>query len=92
MGPIGNWYAPSGSAVISLNNLGHATDTFYRVLYAQQIRLASIGAPVGPLGIYSCSVPDNNGILVNATINIINILSGKQCSFFFCYLLLFFLF
>ncbi len=77
MGAIGNWYTPTGSAVINLVNLGQTTDTLYRVLYAQQARLASIGAPVGPLGIYTCSVPDNNGILINATINIINILSGK---------------
>ncbi len=77
MGAIGNWYTPSGSAVITAANLGQTTDTFYRVLYAQQVRLASIGAPVGPLGIYTCSVPNNNGNIVNATINIINILSGK---------------
>ncbi len=77
MGGIGNWYTPSGSAVINLANLGQTTDTFYRVLNAQQVRLASTGAPVGPLGIYTCSVPDNNGILINATVNIINILSGK---------------
>ena len=76
MGAIGNWYTPSGSA-LTASNLGETTDTLYRVVYAQQVRLASIGAPVGPLGIYTCSVPDNNGILINATINIINILSGK---------------
>ncbi len=77
MGAIGNWYTPSGSAVITLANLGQTTDTLYRVLNAQQVRLAIRGAPTGPLGIYTCSVPDNNGILINATINIINILSGK---------------
>ncbi len=77
MGAIGNWYTPSGSA-LTASNLGETTDTLYRVVYAQQVRLASIGAPVGPLGIYTCSVPENNGNLVNATIDIINTLSGKQ--------------
>ncbi len=77
MGAIGNWYSPTGPPVITLNNLGQHTDSLYRVVAAQQVRLASRGAPVGPLGRYTCSVPDYNGILVNATVNIINILSGK---------------
>ncbi len=77
MGAIGNWYPPTGPPLIRLYNLGQTTDTLYGVAHAQQVRLASIGAPVGPLGIYTCSVPNSNGILINATINIINILSGK---------------
>ncbi len=77
MGAIGNWYTPSGYDVINLAILGHATDTLYRLVYTQQVRLASIGVPVGPLGVYTCSVPNNNGTLVNATINIIDTLSGK---------------
>ena len=77
MGAIGNWYPPTGPPVIFIANLGQTTDALYRVVYTQQVRLASIGAPVGPLGVYTCSVPDNNGKIVNATVNIINILSGK---------------
>ncbi len=77
MGPIGNWYPPTGPPVVTLGNLGQTTDTLYRVVHTQQVRLASIGAPVGPLGRYTCSVPNSNGILVNATINIISTLSGK---------------
>ncbi len=77
VGAIGNWYFPNGSAVLTLVNLGQTTHTFYRVVYTQQVRLASRGAPVGPLGIYTCSVPDSNGIPVNATVNIV---PGKYCS------------
>ncbi len=77
MRAIGNRYTPTGPPIITLVNLGQTTDTFYRVVHAQQVRLASTGAPTGPLGIYTCSVPNNNGILINATVNIINILSGK---------------
>ncbi len=77
VGAIGNWYFPNGSPVLTLTNLGQTTDTFYRVVHTQQVRLASIGAPVGPLGIYTCSVPNSNGILINATVNI---LPGKYCS------------
>ncbi len=77
MGAIGNWYSPTGPPVITAANLGQTTDTLYGVEHAQQVRLASRGAPVGPLGIYTCSVPNSNGILFNATVNIINILSGK---------------
>ncbi len=80
MGSIGNWYPPTGPPVISLYNIGQNNNTFYRVVAAQQVRLGSRGAPTGPLGTYTCSVPNNNGILVNATINIINILSGKYSS------------
>ncbi len=79
IGAIGNWYPPTGPPVVTLKNLGRTTDTLYRVVYAQQVRLASIGAPSSPLGTYTCSVP-NNGILINATVNIINILSGKLSS------------
>ncbi len=80
MGAIGNWYPPTGPPVITAANLGMTTDTLYRVVHAQQVRLASKGAPVGPLGIYTCSVPvDGNGTLVNATINITSI---YYCKFF----------
>ncbi len=72
MGAIGNWYPPTGPPVITFNNLRQTTDTFYRVVYVQQVRLARIGAPVGSLGIYTCSVPNSDGIHLNATINIIH--------------------
>ncbi len=77
MGAIGNWYPPTGPPVVSFANLGQTTDTLYRVVHTRQVRLASRGAPVGPLGIYTCSVPNSNGTLVNATINIINTISGE---------------
>ncbi len=77
MGAIGNWYPPTGPPVVTLKFLGQTTDTLFRVVHVQQVRLASIGAPVGSLGIYTCSVPNSNGNLFNATINIINIISGK---------------
>ncbi len=76
MGAVGNWYTPSGSAVTA-SNLGEATDSLYSVDAAQQVRLASRGSPVEPLGRYTCSVLNNNGIPFNATVNITNILSGK---------------
>ncbi len=82
-GAIGNWYLPDGSAVITRANLEQLTDTLYRVVAAQQVRLESKGYPVGPLGIYTCSVPDISGMLVNATINITNEVSGKLYFNFF---------
>ncbi len=77
MGAIGNWYTPSGPAVITLASVGSTTDTLYRVVHAQQIRLGSVGAPVGPLGVYTCRVPNEDGVEVMGSISIINILSGK---------------
>ncbi len=53
VGAIGNWYFPNGSAVLTLANLGQTTDSLYRVVAAQQVRLASRGALVGPLGTYT---------------------------------------
>ncbi len=77
MGAIGNWYTPSGPAVITLTNVVPNTDTLYRVVHTQQIRLGSEGAPIGPLGIYTCRVPNEEGVEVMGSISIINILSGK---------------
>ncbi len=83
IGAIGNWYLPNGSAVITRANLEQYNDTLYRVVAAQQVRLESKGYPVGPLGVYTCSVPDMSGRLVNATINITNEVSGKLFLIFF---------
>ncbi len=76
--PIGSWHFPNQSAVIHNNNRGNSMNILARVVYVQQVCLASIGLPVGPLGMYRCSVLQGNGNLINSTINIINVVSGKK--------------
>ncbi len=75
---VGNWYPHTGRPVITYNKLGNTTNTIYRVVNAQQVRLGSIGFPYKPLGIYSCRVPDKNQNSVNISVNIINVFTGKQ--------------
>ncbi len=73
IGAIGNWYLPTGLPIISLNKLqnnGSINDTLYRVLHTHQVRLGSTGSPTGPLGFYICSVPNINGVYINASIKI----------------------
>ena len=72
---IGHWYYPNGTTVNS-GSSGRGQN-FTRYLYRHQVRLASQGVPEGPLGVYTCEIPDGNGRNIAANINIINVLSGK---------------
>ncbi len=83
-GTIGNWYAPNGQPVATLNSsimdsLENRA-TLYRVVHIRQVRLGSIGFPIEPLGVYTCNVPAENGMNVTATINVINTVTGKSLS------------
>ena len=79
-GAVGDYYYPDNSIVIRGNTIGSATNTFSRYGYTQQVRLASVGNPLGPLGSYSCIVPDGlTGVNVFASINIY---AGNSIMFF----------
>ncbi len=68
-GGIGGWLDPNNTLIPAANALGTATNVFYRVLFTEQVRLAIVGGtPSGPLGVYTCVVPDMNGVDVSATI------------------------
>ncbi len=70
-GGIGGWSDPNNTPIPAPNALGGATNVFYRVLFTEQVRLAIVGGtPTGPLGVYTCVVPDMNGVDVSATITI----------------------
>ena len=75
-GTFGDWYYPNGT-VISRGRNVLGTNTFARFAYTQQIRLGKIGNPEGPVGIYQCTVPDINGKITTANINIVKDLPGK---------------
>ncbi len=72
-GGIGGWLDPNNTPIPSPSALGVATNVFTRYLYTEQVRLATVGTPSGPLGVYTCVVPDMNGVDVSATITITNI-------------------
>ena len=70
-GAQGNWYYPDGS-VVPTPGTYTSTDTFYRIVYTEQVRLSSLGGTATePYGVYRCDVPDGiTGTLLSATINI----------------------
>ncbi len=68
---IGGWLDPNNTLIPAANALATATNVFYRVLFTEQVRLAIVGGtPSGPLGVYTCVVPDMNGVDVSAIITI----------------------
>ncbi len=70
-GGIGGWLDPSNTPIPSPGSLGGATNVFTRYLFTEQVRLAIVGGtPSGPMGVYTCVVPDMNGVDVSATITI----------------------
>ncbi len=73
-GGIGGWLDPNNTPIPSAGALGGATNVLARYLHSQQVRLVIVGGtPSGPLGVYTCVVPDMNGVDVSATITITNI-------------------
>ncbi len=70
-GGIGGWLDPSNRQIPSPGALGGATNVFTRYLFTEQVRLSIVGGtPSGPLGVYTCVVPNINGMDVSATITI----------------------
>jgi len=56
---------------------GGAHDVFVSVAYTRQVRLAVIGYPITPIGVYTCCVPNVNGTMIEASISLINMVAGK---------------
>ena len=69
-GVQGEWLYPNGSMVPRANKIGTSTNIFARTAYTHHVRLGIVGTPTGPLGVYRCDVPDGNGTIVSASINI----------------------
>ena len=52
---------PNNTPIPSTSALGGASKVFVHYLYTEQVRLAIVGGtPPGPLGVYTCVVPDMN--------------------------------
>ena len=73
MGALGYIVDSNGQNLNDLRYIGSATDDLFVVRRNQQLRLGKVGSPTGPLGVYTCVVPDMSGSDVTANIT----LSGK---------------
>lgn len=74
---IGDWYYPTGEAVLRPFSLDTSMNTLAEVAHSQQVRLSAIGKPTGPLGKYTCKVPAGDTLeMISASINII---APKTC-------------
>ena len=78
-GPLGDLLYPNKTSLSALSVIGNAPTILYTVRRTHQLRLCSRGSPTGPLGVYTCVVPDMNGVDVTADI----ILSSKLTLFNF---------
>ena len=68
--PLGNWLYPNNSMVVKNNEDSISNDIFVRIGYLRQVRLVKRGNVNGPLGKYTCEVPDMNGTIHRASIYI----------------------
>ena len=64
---VGEWYFPDGT-IVPLGSPDSFGD-FTRTSFFQQVRL-NRNTAMGPLGTYTCVVPNLEGVVFNATINI----------------------
>ena len=73
MGALGNILDSNGQNLNDLSDIRSDTDALIVVRHNQKLRLGKVGSPTGPLGVYTCVVPDMSGSDVTANIT----LSGK---------------
>jgi len=75
---LGGWYH-NNTLVMTLSNAstGGSNNVFVSVAYTRQVRLTAIGHPTTPIGVYTCRVPNENGIMIEASITLINVVAGK---------------
>ena len=71
-GSVGGWVDPNGMTIPRPGEVSGQSNVFTQYLYLQQVRLASVGSPTGPMGTYTCVVPDSGGTEVTANIIIIS--------------------
>ena len=74
---MGNWYYPNGTEV---PRPSHYHSHNYRIGYTHQVRLTRKKDVLGPLGRYTCSIPDPQGRIWSASIFLVgmayDVLSG----------------
>ena len=68
-GNVGEWWNPTGTLVIR-DNQDRSSSIFTRVGYHKQVRLSRRPDATGPVGRYTCVVPDSRGENMTAFIMI----------------------
>ena len=69
-GNVGEWYHPDGT-IVPRHHGTYLHGIFSRSGYTRQVRLNYLRHVAGPLGVYSCKVPDGRtGTIVSANITI----------------------
>ncbi len=84
-GPIGDWFDPNNSKIARNGQDRFSNNIFVRIGYDKQVRLVSRGNVTGPLGLYTCAVPDMYGEIHKANIFIVlskNKIIKQGCSIF----------
>ena len=66
-GNIGEWWDPTGALVIR-DHLDQSDSIFTRIGFLEQIRLSRRSDATGPVGRYTCAVPDSRGANITAFI------------------------
>ena len=77
-GNVGEWYHPDGTIVLRWANVNYLVDAvFTRSGFTHEVRLNRRDNAMGPLGVYSCIVPDGQtGANVTASIIIVDHIPG----------------
>ena len=66
-GNVGEWWNPNGALVIR-DNQDMSNNIFTRVGFTEQVRLSRRSDATGPVGRYTCAVPDSSGEIITAFI------------------------
>ena len=77
-GNVGEWYHPDGTIVPRNADVDSSVDNvFTRSGFTHEVRLNHRANAMGPLGVYSCIVPDGvTGADVSASITLVNQTQG----------------
>ena len=68
-GSIGDWRGPD-NVLIPRSSEASSGDVFARVGYTHQVRLSRRLDEISLLGIYTCEVPDPNGVVMTVSVTI----------------------
>ena len=75
---MGEWYHPDGTIVLHNADVDSSVDNvFTRSAFTHEVRLNRRANAMGPLGVYSCIVPDGvDAANVSASITLVDQIQG----------------
>ncbi len=83
-GPIGDWFYQNNSLVAPNNQDATINNILVRIVYIREVRLVRRGSPTGPLGLYTCRIPNARGGTVSASIYIMSSELGRYVFHVLC--------